>query len=137
MQRYLDSDTFYEFLNSAIIQIKNDYTHFGLESGFISFLDESKLSEKFSIIASIGRFKKENNFNIISAKEIDMLSIVYITKQRLCKNNIFINIIHKDGIDIFFYFEFKEDLSDVENKELIEYFINLDSMILSKEWKTK
>ena len=137
MQRYLKLNKFHSFLDDTILKIKEDNAHLGLHSGFISYLDENKISEKFSMISSIGRFKKDDNLNIISAKEIDILSIVYISKQKLFKNNVFINILQKDDIDLFFYFEFEENILESQKENILKYFIDIDIEIFEKQWELK
>ena len=130
----INTNTFQDFLDDALIKIKQDYKKYNLKDGFIAYLDESKISEKFILISSIGRFLNSDNLNIISAREVDILSIVYISKKSLFKENIFIDIIQKEEQDIFLYLEFDHPLTDNEKNNLSEFFTTLNTLILEKTW---
>ncbi|MCK5293385.1 MAG: hypothetical protein KAJ49_01945, partial [Arcobacteraceae bacterium] len=97
----INSNTFHNFLDDLLINIKQDYKKYNLKNGFISFLDETKISEKFVLISAVGRFLNNDNLNIISAKEVDILSIVHMSKKSLFKNNIYVDNIQKNEQEYF------------------------------------
>lgn len=129
-----ESHTFIEFLDKLLDQFQKDHNEYNLVNGFVSLLDEEKIEERFAILTSIGRFRNTDGVHIVSAKEVDILSIVYISKKSLFKDNVYVDYIQKDAKDIFLYLEFK-DMLDRKDRRLLEIFLDkLKNMIMQKDW---
>jgi len=129
-----NSLTFNQFLHNVLHQIKNDLRQYTMRDGFIAFLDGKKINERFKIITSVGKFINSDNINIISAKEVDILSIVYISQKPFLKNNIYVEIIEQNQKDIFLYLEFKENIQDEIKSKLELFFDNIRPIIKQKDW---
>jgi HD-like signal output (HDOD) protein len=124
--------TLYDFLDFILNNLKFD--NYKIKGGFISYLDESKVSSRFKIISATGRFINSNNIKIISAKEIDKLSIVFMKKESLIKDNLYIDIINKNSEDIFIYLEFDKNINNEEKLQFKTFFNELNDMILHTQW---
>ena len=130
----LTSTTFHQFLDKVLNKIILDLDKYGIVNGFIAFLDAKKINERFNIISSFGRFSTENNINVISAKEIDIHSIVYMSKDSFFKKNLYIDIIEENKKDIFLYLEFNNDIDEVTIEKLKIFFTSIKTIIIQKDW---
>jgi len=129
-----ENTTLYEFLDFSLITIEKEFKKYNLTGGFIAYLDETKVSTRFKIISSFGNFLNSNKIKVISAKEIDKLSTVFISKKSLIRDNLYIDLINKNSQDIFIYLEFKENLKINEQKEINQFFDILNLKIKNKNW---
>lgn len=134
-KEFINKDTtLYEFLEFILNTIEDEFKNYTLVGGFIAYLDETKVSTRFKIISSIGKFLNANNIKIISAKEIDKLSTVFMTKEPLLKENLYIDIVNKNSQDIFIYLEFNTILNKNEQIEITNYFNILNGLIKNTNW---
>jgi len=127
------NSTLYEFLDFILLNL--DFKDLKISGGFIGYLDETKVSSRFKILSARGNFLNSNNIKVISAKEIDKLSIVFMKKESLIKDNLYIDIINKNSLDIFIYLKFEEDIKDEEKIKLKTFFNTLNGMILNTQWE--
>jgi hypothetical protein len=128
------STSLHNFLDSILQDFQDDDSQFKLENGFISFLDETKVNERFSIISAIGTYKNIYSEFAISPKNVDLLSIVFITNVGFFKENIYIDTIKKENQDIFLYFDFKNLLNEEQKRKFIIRINYIKNMILNKNW---
>jgi len=126
--------TLYEFLDFILSKIEIEFNKYNIKGGFIASLDESKVSSRFKIISSVGKFLNSHNMKVISAKEIDKLSTVFISKKSLVRGNLYIDIINQDSKDIFIYLEFESNLNDNEQIQLTNYFDIINLIIKNTQW---
>jgi len=127
-----NNTTLYDFLDFILNNL--EFTNYKITGGFISYLDQSKVSSRFKIISAVGRFLNSNNIKIISAKEIDKLSIVFMMKESLIKDNLYIDIVQKNSEDIFIYLEFDKNIKEEEKLQFKTFFNELNDMILNTQW---
>jgi len=133
--KFINKDTtLYEFLEFILNTIEDEFKEYILSGGFIAYLDETKVSTRFKIISSVGKFLNSNNIKIISAKEIDKLSTVFMTKEPLVKENLYIDIVNKNSQDIFIYLEFDTILDKTEQIKVTNYFTILNRLIKNTNW---
>ena len=124
-----------ECMHLILKYLNDDLILYNFNSGFISYLNEDKIKKRFKIICSNGRFLNKNNINVITSKEIDKLSIVFMTKTNFFKENIFIDIIEKNNKNVFIYIEFDKILNKERKIIIINFFIKLNSLLKNKNWE--
>ena len=124
--------TLYDFLDFILNNL--EFTNYKITGGFISCLDSTKVARRFKIISSIGGFLNSNNIKIISAKEIDKLSIVFMTKRTYIKNNLYIDYVYTNCQNIFIYLEFDKNIKEEEKLQFKTFFNELNVMIQNKQW---
>ena len=127
-----NNTTLYNFLDFILNNLQFD--NYKITGGFISYLDQSKVSSRFKIVSAVGRFLNSNNIKIISAKEIDKLSIVFMMKESLIKDNLYIDIVNKNSEDIFIYLEFDKNIKEEEKLQFKTFFNELNDIILNTQW---
>ena len=100
-------------LNENPRKIKNDHAFFAtLEKG------------KFKLLATRGKFKDEDDYNIITPKAIDLLDEAYINKKSFVKDNSYVGFFKsKDEKYIFLYLEAHTKLSEYD-KNFLTLFLN-------------
>ncbi len=130
----LDSHSFDIFLHNLLPILKENMNKFLLENAFIAYLDEMKIEDRFEIVSSIGRFHGENDLNLISSKEIDILSVAYISKKSFFKNNIYVDVVEKDSKILFLYLEFESILTESDTVEMEIFFTNLTKIMIGQNW---
>ena len=122
-------------INLILQSLSNDLLIFGFNSGFIAYLDENRIDKRFKILCSNGKFLNNNNINVITSKEIDGLSIVYMTKKNTFKDNFYIDIIEKNNKDVFIYLEFDKILNDKQKNIINIFFRELNDLMRNKNWE--
>ena len=130
----IKSNNFYDFLDTLFQNFKNDFQDYKLKSGFMSFLEETKVNERFSIVCAFGRFIADNGVFNIGASEIDSLSIVYIKKDGIFINKKYIDIITKNDQDVFVYIEFENELNPQEQEIFKQAISKIKNIILEQNW---
>lgn len=130
----LDSHSFDIFLHKLLPILKENMDKFLLENAFIAYLDEMKIEDRFEIVSSIGRFHGENDLNLISSKEIDILSVAYISKKSFFKNNIYVDVVEKDSKILFLYLEFESILTKSDTTDMEIFFDNLTKIMIGQNW---
>ena len=135
--KLLQSNNFHDFLDKLLQNFKVDFTDYKLKNGFISFLEETKVNERFSIISAFGRFKTEDGMFNIGGSEIDTLSIVYLKKDGIFINKKYIDIMTKHNQDVFLYIEFEEELSCSEQEKFKRLIEHIKNIIMDKNWNVE
>jgi len=130
----IKSNNFHDFLDTLFQNFKNDFQDYKLKSGFMSFLEETKVNERFSIVCAFGRFIADNGVFNIGASEIDSLSIVYIKKDGIFINKKYIDIITKNDQDVFVYIEFENELNPQEQEIFKQAISKIKNIILEQNW---
>jgi len=128
--------TLYDFLDFILNNLESEFNDHHIVGGFIAYLDETKVTTRFKIISAIGKFLNSHKIKVITSKEIDKLSIVYMTKKNIVKENLYIDIINKKSQDIFIYLEFKENLNQIEQNDITNFFDKLNALIKNTQWGT-
>jgi HD-like signal output (HDOD) protein len=127
-----NNTTAFEFLDFVLHNIK--FENLNIKHGFISCLDESKISVRFKIVSSIGRFLHSEKIKIISSKEIDQLSTVYMTKQIYIKNNLYIDYLNINSQNIFIYLEFEEIITEDKYLEIKQASNTIIDILKNTNW---
>jgi len=127
-----DHTTLYSFLDFVLVNI--NFKQLNIKGGFISCLDSSKVATRFKIISSIGRFLNSQNIKVISAREIDKLSTVFMTKNTYIKNDLYIDYVYANCQNIFIYLEFEKNLNDKEKLQIKKTFDIINNIIKTKNW---
>jgi len=130
----IKSNNFHDFLDKLLQNFKIDCVDYKLKNGFIAFLEETKVNERFSVISAFGRFVNEDLAFNIGASEIDILSIVYMKKDGMFLKTKYIDIITKNSQDVFLYLELEEELSKEDQEKFKRVITHIKNIIIDKDW---
>ena len=132
----IKSNNFHDFLDKILQNVKIDCVDYKLKNGFIAFLEETKVNERFSVISAFGRFVNDDlSFNIC-ASEIDILSIVYMKKDGMFLKTKYIDIVTKNNQDVFLYLEFEEELCKEDQEKFKRIITHIKNIIIDKDWNS-
>ena len=131
------SNNLHDFLTKLLQNFEIDFKNYKIESGFVSFLEETKVNERFSIISAFGRFVDDKGQFYIGGSEIDSLSIVYLKKDGIFLNKKYIDIMTKNNQDVFLYIEFQEELTLDEEEKFKRVIKYVKKIIMEKSWNSE
>ncbi|MDD2697974.1 MAG: DUF3369 domain-containing protein [Arcobacteraceae bacterium] len=106
----------------SILNLSHDTNHIKASDAFFAILKEDEDRNKFEILATIGKFKDSDNFNIMTPKALDLLDKAFVEKNSFFENDSYVGIFSSSSNNhIFLYLEGCSNLNE-NDRDFIKLF---------------
>ncbi len=106
----------------SILNLSHDTNKLKASDAFFAILKENDEKDKFEILATTGKFKDSDHFNIITPKALDLLDKAFIQKNSFFEEDAYVGIFSSSNNNhIFLYLEGCGNLNE-NDRDFIKIF---------------
>ena len=108
----------------SILNLNHEPGNIKASDAFFAILDNDKNENKFKLLATAGKFKDNDNFNVITPEALSLLDEAFISKKSFFKDDVYVGFFSTGkNNDLFLYIEGCRELSQLD-KDFIGIFSN-------------
>jgi len=108
----------------SILNLSHDPSNMKASDAFFAILNEDKIENKFELLTTTGKFRKEDQSKIITPEALVLLNEAFINKESFFKDDVYVGFFSTNNhSDLFLYIEGCSSLSQLD-KDFINIFSN-------------